>query len=298
MGLVEDAWNDLRDFSPALATLLVLVLLFIAAVVTERILIRLLRRAYWRRVERAEAARGVAELSRVKRQKTLVTLLESLVRYTVYGALLVVVLGVLTDGRATAVFGASIVVLVGFGLQRLLGDVVAGALLLFEGHFAVGDVVTVHQHNITGIVEEFSLRTTALRTLGGDRVTVMNGAMLSFTRWSYGQREFRLELVTHGEDAARVIERTCALEGGGETSLWIREPAIVADEPFDQDEDEGLRRVLVTAVVAPGQEALVERLAALLEARLGEERLVGPVTSLSLYPPAFDEWRAGLLLRG
>jgi hypothetical protein len=297
MGWVEDAWDDLRELSPVISTVLVLVLLFVLAVVTERIVIRLLRRAYWRRVERAEAARGVAELSRVKRQKTLVTLLESLVRYGVYGAFVVVLLGVLTDGRATAVFGASIVVLVGFGLQRLLGDVVAGALLLFEGHFAVGDVVTVHQHNVTGIVEEFSLRTTALRTLGGDRVTMMNGAMLSFTRWSYGQREFRLECIVRGDDAGAVVERTCALEAGHETSLWVREPAVAAIEPIG-DDAAGLRRVLVTAVVAPGQEALVERLGALLEAQLGEERLVGPVTALSLYPPAFGEWRAGLLLRG
>lgn len=295
MGWVEDAWDDLRELSPLLTTALTLVLLFIAAVVTERIVIRLLRRAYWRRVERAEAARGVAELSRVKRQKTLVTLLESLVRYGVYGALLVVVLGVLTDGRATAVFGASIVVLVGFGMQRLLGDVIAGALLLFEGQFAVGDVVTVHQHNVTGIVEEFSLRTTALRTLGGDRVTVMNGGMLSFTRWSYGQREFRVELIARGDDAAAIAERACALEASSATSLWIREPAVASSEPIDGDA--GLVRVLVTAVVAPGQEELVERLAALIEAQLGAERLVGPVTRLALYPRAFAEWRAGVLVR-
>src|SRR5688572_10454097 len=270
MGVLEDGWEALREISPWLTTAILVVLLFVAAVVVERIVIRVLRRAYWRRVERAEAARGVEELSRVKRQKTLVTLLESLVRYTVYGAATVAVLGVLTDGRATAVFGASIVVLVGFGFQRLLGDVIAGALLLFEGHFAVGDVVTVHQHNVTGIVEEFSLRTTSLRTLGGDRITIMNGAMVSFTRWSYGQREFRIELVVRGDDAVGIVERTCADEAAGAGGLWVRPPVISSSEAVGDD----LVRIVVGAVVAPTHELLVERVAALLEARLGDERLV------------------------
>lgn len=292
MDAISELWDGL---GPTVTTGIAILVIFAVAVATERIFVRFLRRAYWRRVERAAAARGVQELSRMKRQKTLVTLLESLVRYGVYGAALVVVLGLVTGGKASAFFGASVVaVLVGFGLQRLLGDVVAGALLLFEGHFAVGDVVTVHQHNLTGSVEEFSLRTTSLRTLGGDRVTIMNGSMLSFTRWSYGQREFRIELVVRGDDATGVIERTCADEASAGTGLWIRPPAVATTEAIDDE----LVRVLATAVVAPSQEVLVERLAALLAARLGEERLVGPVTHLPLWAPSFEEWRAGLLLRG
>lgn len=296
MPLLDDARDGLRELPVWIGTTVSVVLVVFAAVLAERIVVRFLRRAYWRRVERAEAARGVEELSRVKRQKTLVTLLESLVRYGVYGAAVVVVLGLLTDGRATAVFGASIVVLVGFGLQRLLGDVVAGSLLLFEGHFAVGDVVTVHQHNVTGIVEEFSLRTTALRTLGGDRITIMNGAMVSFTRWSYGQREFRLELIARGADATELASRACDVESAASEGLWVRPPAIASSEPLG-DLAPDLFRIVATAVVAPGQEQLVDRLAALIEAQLGEDRLVGPVTTLPLYLPAFRDWRAGLLLR-
>jgi hypothetical protein len=293
MDSIRDGWHDLGDSSSIVTKLVVLVLLFLAAVVAERIFVRVLRRAYWRRVDRAAAARGVEELARMKRQKTLVTLLESLVRYGVYGAAFIAMLGVVTNGRATAVFGASLVVLVGFGLQRLLGDVVAGALLLFEGHFAVGDVVTVHQYSVTGTVEEFSLRTTSLRTLGGDRVTLMNGAMLSFTRWSYGQREFRVELLVRGAGAAEAVADVCVREASSATSLWIRPPQLASSEPVEGD----ATRCIVSAVVAPGHEVLVERLAALLEAELGSERLLGPVTHVSLYAPTFESWRSGLLLR-
>lgn len=291
MDSIRDLWNGLDG---VVTTTISAVFVFLVAIVAERVFVRLLRRAYWRRVDRAASAREVSELTRVKRQKTLVTLLESLVRYGVYGAAIIVVIGLVSGGSPTAFIGASVVaVALGFGLQRILGDVIAGALLLFEGHFAVGDVVTVHQHNVTGTVEEFSLRTTALRTLGGDRVTVMNGGMISFTRWSHGQRQYRIELVVRGRAAAERVADVCAAESASAGSLWLRPPVVDSTESFDED----LVRVYVTAVVAPSQEVLVERLVALLEDRVGEGRLIGPVTTVPLWKPTFDTWRAGLLAR-
>lgn len=291
MQSIRNAWLDLDD---TVATIIAIGLVFVAAIVIERIYVRVLRRAYWRRVDRVAEARGVQELSRLKRQKTLVTSLESLLRYAVYGAALVVAVGLATGGKASALLGASVVaVLVGFGLQRLLGDVVAGALLLFEGHFAVGDVITVHQHNVTGVVEEFGLRSTSLRTFGGDRVTIMNGGIISFTRWSYGQREHRFEVVVRGADAVERIGRLCESEAASSASLWIRPPAITSTEAVES----GLVRVLVGAVEAPGHEVLVDRLVALVEATVGGDDLVGPVTAMPLYAPTFDAWRTSVIVR-
>ncbi|MCW2928802.1 MAG: MscS Mechanosensitive ion channel [Thermoleophilia bacterium] len=291
MDAIRDIWGDPPT---AVTTAIAVVALLVGAIVVERLLRRLLRRAYWRRVERASAAQGIEELSRMKRQKTLVTLLESLVRYTVYGAALFVIVGVISGGTTNALFSASIVaVIVGFAFQRLLGDVIAGALLLFEGQFAVGDVVTVHQHNVTGVVEEFSLRTTSLRTHGGDRITIMNGGMISFTRWSYGQREFRLELLVRGAGGAAMVGAACAAEGESASALWVRAPWVVTTEPAGEE----LERVVVNVIVAPGHEELVTRLGEVLAARIGEDRLVGPVTAVAHYAPSFQAWRAGLLLR-
>src|SRR5690606_31102712 len=151
-------------------------------------------------------------------------------------------------------FGASlVVVLVGFGFQRLLGDVVAGALLLFEGQFAVGDVITVHTTNVTGTVEEFSLRTTALRTLGGDRITILNGNLVAFTRWSYGQREYRIELIVRGDEGVEQVEGCCAAEASSATALWLRPPRVDHVDPLPGSK---LRRVTVSVIGAPDHEAL------------------------------------------
>jgi len=168
MDALRDLWNDLDG---PLLTLGGVVLIVVVAMLVQRSIRGLLRRSY--------LARG----DRGPRQQTLVSLLESLVRYAVYGAALVVILGLVTGGRASAFFGASVIaIVVGFSFQRLLGDVIAGALLLFEGQFSIGDVVRVDSHDVSGVVEDFSLRTTSLRTEEGDLVTVLNGSIQAFTR--------------------------------------------------------------------------------------------------------------------
>ncbi|MEO6867865.1 MAG: mechanosensitive ion channel domain-containing protein [Gaiellales bacterium] len=270
--------------------------IILVAVVVKRVIVAIIRRSYWRRVDKKAAQRGMQELMRVKRQKTLVTLIESLVRYVVYGIAVVAILGLLTGGQSRALFGASlVVVLVGFGFQRLLGDVVAGALMLFEGHFAVGDVITVHYQGLTGVVEEFSLRTTSLRTFDGDRITIMNGNLTHFTRWSYGQREFRLELLVRGDEGVEQAQASCASEAGSQTGLWLRPPRVDHIEPISGSR---LRRVTISVIVAPDQEVLVDRLVAVLEAMLGDSQtLVGPITPISLYLPTYEKWRAEVLLR-
>jgi len=292
MDAVRDAWDGLGS---VLTTIIAIVVVILLAIVFERIYVRVLRRAYWKRVDRTAEGRGPEEIGRVKRQKTLVTSLESLLRYGIYGTALVLVLGLATGGRANAIVGASVIaVVLGFGFQRLLSDVVAGALLLFEGHFSVGDVITVHQHAITGVVEDFSLRTISLRTFGGDLVTVMNGGIVSFTRWSYGQREHRLELVVRGTGAVERVGDLCAAEAAATTSLWIRPPAISSTEPLAG----GDVRIVIAVVEAPSHEELVDRLAAMLAAVVGPDDLVGPVTALPHYAPTYDAWRTGVLVRG
>lgn len=295
MDSLRDRFDSLDAF---VATLIVLGVIVLVAIIVERVLVRVLRRAYRHRVERASSAQDIDELGRVKRQQTLVTLLESLVRYGVYGGMLVITLAVLSGGKSNALFGASLlVVLAGFALQRLLHDVVAGALLLFEGQFAVGDVITMYPSDLTGTVEEVALRTTTLRTLGGDRITITNGALVTFTRWSYGQREHRLELIVRGDEALERIETVCGRERASLQAMWVRAPRVDATEPLDSD----LTRCVVTVVTAPGHEVLVERLVELLRAELdrpaAEPALVGPITALPIYGPTFDRWRESLLLR-
>ena len=62
--------------------------------------------------------------------------------------------------------GAIVAIIVGFAFQRLLVDAIAGFFILFEGDYAVGDVVRLEPSGYTGTVESIGLRATVLNGSG------------------------------------------------------------------------------------------------------------------------------------
>lgn len=290
-----EAW--VRDFAHdyALVTKLLVVLLMLGlAGVIVRVINRALRRTYWRRLAASQPDR-VDELRHSQRQQTIVTLLESINRYVVYGAAIVVGLSIVTGGASSAIFGASLVVVVGFGLQRFLGDVVAGGLLLFEGQYAVGDFIEVN--GARGVVEEFGLRTTALRMLNGDRVVVLNGSINTFTRFASGYRTFRIEAVVRNVEAAvPQVERVLDRNRLSPHQRFLVGPRVadVAQIPGDND----VARIEIEAAVPPTMESLCDPgLVAQLESALGD-LLIAPVEAYSCSESALEAYRRSIIVAG
>jgi small-conductance mechanosensitive channel len=73
-----------------------------------------------------------------------------------------------------AVVGAGTIV-IGLSLQDLLRSYIAGVYLLLEHPFAVGDRILVRDAD--GVVEGVGLRTTILRTITGEQVTIPNATI-------------------------------------------------------------------------------------------------------------------------
>lgn len=292
MSDVTDWWNGLHE---VVRTLIAVAALTLGAGFGERVLSALLRRAYLRRLDEAAASLGAEELARINRQRTLGSLLESLIRYAVYGAAIIVAVAIVGGGREYAVQGASLVVLlVGFSLQRIFADIIAGAMLLFEGEFAIGDVITVHHDGGTGVVEEFSLRTTFLRTMAGDRIAIPNGGVAPFTRWDGGVRPVRLELLVRSLEAADTVRDVCRAEAHASTMLWASPPVVELVEPVEVA-GQSLHRVVVVAQIVPGLDQQAEHLAGLVRDVLqGRDLLVGPVTRSMLHSASLEAWRGAL----
>jgi hypothetical protein len=278
------------------ARIIFVAVVFGAAIMAMRILSSLLAATYWRRVLAGAPPEQADELRRNKRQQTLLTVVESLVRYVVFGAALVLSVVVLIGGVTSVLFGTSlIVVVVGFGLQRVLGDIVSGAMLLFEGHYAVGDYVRIHQLDAVGVVEEFTLRSTVLRTLEGDRIAVLNGSVGACTRFAGGYREFLLELRARGEatEVRAAVEAVLAPAIESANQRFLLGPRIESVVPLAASQ---LVRVELRAVVPPTLEWLVERrLVEELQAGLGE-MLHGPVDVYTISDPAFKAYRTAVLV--
>ncbi|MGH3075947.1 MAG: mechanosensitive ion channel family protein, partial [Gaiellales bacterium] len=123
-------------------------------------------------------AEGTAqELSAIevsKRKATLQGLATTLLRIVIVAVALLMALQAFHLDITPALAGLGIVgFAVGLGSQYLVRDYIAGAFILIENQYGKGDVVRVA--DVTGTVEDFSLRRTTLRDLDGTVHTVPNG---------------------------------------------------------------------------------------------------------------------------
>ena len=110
------------------------------------------------------------------RARTILTLLNSLLRYA--AALVILCWGLSILGVDVSVIVASVGVValvVGFGVESLIADVVTGTFILFENQYNVGDIVEVG--GFRGTVKDIGIRTTAIEDAGGNVKIINNSEM-------------------------------------------------------------------------------------------------------------------------
>ena len=78
----------------------------------------------------------------------------------------------------------------GLGAQNMVRDIVAGLFIVFEGQFAVGDVVSINE--TVGTVDEIGLRVTRLRAETGHLHYFPNGAINAVEKYPRGHVLLRL----------------------------------------------------------------------------------------------------------
>ncbi len=110
------------------------------------------------------------------RSATVITILQSLLRY---GAAIVILcwgLHILGVNVTTIVASVGIVALiVGFGAESLIEDVITGLFMLFENQYNVGDIVEVG--GFRGTVTDIGIRTTSITDPGGNVKIINNSNM-------------------------------------------------------------------------------------------------------------------------
>ena len=279
--------------------LLVIVLVFVVATILVRVANAIIARAYWGRVLAGQAPEHAAELRRNQRQKSVVSMLQSLVRYVVFGAALGLALVLISERAVNALLGASLLVLVvGFGLQRVLADAVAGALLLFERHYSVGDYVVVHQLGVEGIVEEFTVRSTVLRAINGNRIVVMNSAIAGCTRYAQASRSLRIECIVRIASSRAAIEaaQLCTQATASPNHHFLRPPEVIACEALDVSDHDSCTRVELFAVVPPTQEWLVDSWMVDQMMRMWDERVISTINVIDVSESALSELQGAALV--
>ena len=227
-----------------------------------------------RRLERDDSTGVIAGL---KRRETALSLIQTTIRYLAYLAATLVLVSQVSGGTFTTVAGASVlVVLIGFAGQRFLTDILTGVFMLFEGWYAVGDTIVLEPWGVSGVVEEFSLRSTRIRALSGDVVSVHNSQVQAARRIPRGSREVQIEVYVNDEAAGReLFEDIVRLLPVGPTN-FVQQPWIRHVDVIDTD----LVRIAAGAFVPPGREWLAGDLVHSLLHERGDGLVVhGPVVT-------------------
>lgn len=117
------------------------------------------------------------KVDREKRLRTLDSIVVTAMRIVVYTIVAILIVGEINPSYTTALFASAgfIGVALGFGAQSLIKDFVSGVFIITENQYRVGDVVKLGE--ISGVVEDVTIRTTVLRDLDGKLHHIPNGSV-------------------------------------------------------------------------------------------------------------------------
>lgn len=109
--------------------------------------------------------------------ETICRLIRSFVKYAAVIGIIYYCLSLFGVDTTTLLASAGILTLVvGLGAKTLISDIIAGLFIIFEGEFAVGDIVTIGDWR--GTVQEIGVRTTKIVD-GGDNVKIISNSDVS-----------------------------------------------------------------------------------------------------------------------
>ena len=119
-----------------------------------------------------------------KRKETIFLVIINLIKYIGLVVGLFVILTIFGIDPASVLAGAGVLgILLGFGMQKLVQDIVNGFFLIFENQYVAGEYVSIN--GVSGEVIELGLKTTKILTYKGEVHFFANGdikAVINYTR--------------------------------------------------------------------------------------------------------------------
>ena len=133
---------------------------------------------------------------------------------------------------------------IGFGLQNVTSNFVAGLILLFERPIKIGDRVVVG--DTEGDVIAINMRATTILSLNNISIIVPNSEFISSNviNWSYGDTKIRIIIevgVSYGSDLKMVLRALREVADENQAVLRDPEPDVLLDSFGDSSWEMKLR---------------------------------------------------------
>ena len=168
------------------------------------------------------------------RAATLLTMVASAMKYIAAIVIICWGLSLLGADVGTTVASLGILALViGFGAESLIADLVTGVFMLFENQYNVGDYIEVA--GFRGRVTEIGIRTTCIEDPGGNVKIVNNSAMTNLlNRSDHNSRAVSTIGIPYGTDLEALEKKFPAMMAG----ILERHSDIMLSEPVYLGVDE------------------------------------------------------------
>lgn len=129
------------------------------------------------------------------------------------------------DLTAFTVFSGALGLAVGFGLQKTLGNMIAGLILLMDRSVKPGDVIVVG--DTFGAINKIGIRAVSVVTRDGKEHLIPNEKLMtdSVENWSYSSRNVRLRIpvgVSYASDLE--VAQRLMLQAAGAATRVLKEP--------------------------------------------------------------------------
>ena len=160
------------------------------------------------------------------------------------------------SGLAAIGAGAMFALIAGQTIGIILRDLTAGAIMISENWYKIGDYVKLEPYSdLSGVVERFTLRSTRVRSLNGELITVHNQNITGVRVAPRGVRTIAVDIFVRDKDrGVNAIQRVIAAIPKGPTML-ARPLHITNINQWGNNR----WHITVVGQTAPGREWLIEK---------------------------------------
>ena len=151
--------------------------------------------------------------------------------------------------------GTFFALIAGQTIGIVLRDLTAGAVMITEGWYKIGDFIKIEPYgDVSGVVERFTLRATRLRALNGEVIIVHNQTIMGVHVTPNGVRTIAVDVfVRDKERGTEAIKKIISAIPKGKTML-AKPLKITKTEEWGENR----WRITVIGQTAPGREWLIE----------------------------------------
>jgi small-conductance mechanosensitive channel len=223
---IWEFWTSLEviPFDEVVRIAIIIILAFIAHIVTSRVIRGFVNRAVTKAPEKRRKNRPAPQNdpdARIEEQlqerttqraRAFGTLLRSATVIVIWSIAIIMILSILGINVTPILASAGVAgVVIGFGAQTLVADYLAGISMIFEDQLGVGDVVNVG--DVLGTVEEVALRYTRIRDFNGTVWYIRNGQMPFVANQSQGWTFLGLDLPVSVDTDLQLLREVINSEG-------------------------------------------------------------------------------------